>query len=75
MRSFLHQSHDVYIRHRTLNILDLAVVQRNFIFTVAVAEAETIFREIFALQFMGSFLPNVLFYIQTTVASREAKRC
>ena len=31
---------------RTWNILDLAVVQRNFIFTVAVAEAETeCFRE------------------------------
>ena len=40
IRSFPHRSHDLYVRHRTQNILDLAVVQRNFIFTVAVDEAE-----------------------------------
>ena len=30
------------------------------------------FSEVIALQFIGSFLPNVLFYIETIVVSRDA---
>ena len=32
------------------------------------------FSEVIVLQFIASFLPNVLFYIETMAASREAKQ-
>lgn len=72
IRWFLHRPHDIYICHRTYNILDLAVVQINFIFTVAVANR--MFLEVIVSQSIVSFPQNVLLYKETMATSTEAKQ-
>ena len=54
------------------NILDLAVVQINFIFTVAVANR--MFLEVIVSQSIVSFPQNVLLYKETMATSTEAKQ-
>ena len=65
-------SRHIYICHRTYNILDLAVVQINFIFTVAVANR--MFLEVIVSQSIVSFPQNVLLYKETMATSTEAKQ-
>lgn len=72
IRCFPHRPHDIYICHRTYNILDLAVVQINFIFTVAVANR--MFLEVIVSQSIVSFPQNVLLYKETMATSTEAKQ-